>query len=70
MATLLPGNVEQVLLETVAKPGDQYGDDYGNIWQVHEDRDCLRLQIKDNPDAWLPYWTANFIRLPGLHRIT
>ncbi|MEE8057250.1 MAG: hypothetical protein V3T17_05370 [Pseudomonadales bacterium] len=66
---ILAGSVEQILIETAASSGEQYGDDYGNIWQVHEDRDGLRLQIKDNPDAWIPYWTANTIKLPGLHRI-
>lgn len=65
----LEGCIEQVLIETVAKPGDTYGDDFGNCWEVHEDRDGLRLQIAGNPDAWIPYWTANAIRLPGLHRL-
>jgi hypothetical protein len=69
MSGILEGNIEQVLMETHAKSGDRYKDDFGNLWTVHEDRDGLRLQIKDNPDAWIPYWTANTIKLPGLQRV-
>lgn len=65
----IAGNIEQVLEATQAEAGDHYADDFGNIWLVHEDRDGLRLQIKDNPDAWIPYWTASTIKLPGLHRM-
>lgn len=68
MSKVLEGNVEQVLLETNAKSGDFYKDDFGNMWIVREDRDGLRLHLKDDPDAWIPYWTANTIRLPGLQR--
>lgn len=70
MGFKLDGNVEQVLMETRAQPGDHYEDDYGNDWVVHNDRDGLRLQINDNPDAWIPYWTAMTIKLPGLHRVS
>ena len=70
MTFMIEGNIEQVLLETNAKSGDEYTDDYGNCWQVHEDRDGLRLHIKGYPDAWIPYWTATTIKLPGLHRIS
>lgn len=70
MARLIEGNVEQVLIESDAKAGDQFGDDFGNVWLVHEDRDGLRLEIKDCADAWIPYWTATKIRLPGLHLLS
>ena len=66
----LEGCVEQVLNETNAAPGDVYRDDFGNSWLVHDDRDGLRLEIKGQPDAWIPFWTAMSIRLPGLHRMS
>ncbi len=69
MAFKLEGNVEQVLLDTHAELGDRYSDDYGNRWIVHNDRDGMRLEIEGNPDAWIPYWTAMTIKLPGLHRV-
>ena len=66
----LEGNVEQVLLASEAQQGDRYSDDYGNNWVVHDDRDGLRLEIDGHPDAWIPYFTAMRIRLPGLQRIS
>ena len=69
MAFKLDGNIEEVLIETKASAGDHYMDDYGNDWVVHEDRDGLRLQKADNPDAWIPYWTAVIIKLPGLRKV-
>ena len=67
--TPLQGSVEQVLLNDDAQPGDHYRDDYGNDWEVHDDRDGLRLQFHDIPEVWIPYWTAMYIKLPGLQRI-
>jgi hypothetical protein len=61
--------VEQVLVATNAEPGDRYSDDFGNHWVVHDDRDGLRLEIEGHPDAWIPYFTAMKIRLPGLQRL-
>ncbi len=69
MPNKLEGNIEQILTETKAKAGDHYGDDFGNDWIVHDDRDGLRLEIDGKPDAWIPYWTAMSIKLPGLHRL-
>ena len=65
----LSDSVEKVLFQTSAQAGDHYSDDFGNDWLVQEDRDGLRLQINDRPDAWIPYWTAQTIRLPGLHKM-
>jgi hypothetical protein len=67
--TPLEGSVEQILLNDEAEPGDHYRDDYGNDWKVVDDRDGLRLQFEDEPDVWIPYWTAMHIKLPGLQRI-
>ncbi len=67
--TPLEGSVEQVLLNDEAQAGDHYRDDYGNNWEVHDDRDGLRLQFHETPEVWIPYWTAMYIRLPGLQRI-
>lgn len=61
--------VEQVLVTSNAEPGDRYSDDFGNYWVVHDDRDGLRLEIEGQPDAWIPYFTAMKIKLPGLHRL-
>ncbi|NHN40024.1 hypothetical protein G8764_22280 [Pseudomaricurvus alcaniphilus] len=68
MTFKLDGNIEEVLIKTKATAGDHYRDDYGNDWVVHDDRDGLRLQKADNPDAWIPYWTALTIKLPGLQK--
>ena len=67
--TPLEGCVEQVLQNDKAEAGDRYADDFGNDWEVHDDRDGLRMQIHDEPDAWIPFWTAMHIKLPGLHRV-
>lgn len=67
--TPLEGSVEQILLIDEAKVGDHYTDDYGNDWEVHEDRDGLRLQFHDERDVWIPHWTAMHIKLPGLQRV-
>lgn len=66
----IEGNAEQVLMDSKACAGDHYLDDWGNEWIVHDDRDGLRLQKEDNPDAWIPYWTMMTIKLPGLHRVS
>jgi len=68
MSQLL-NNIEQVLTETQAQHGDHYRDDFGNIWIVQDDRDGLRLELDGQPDAWIPYWTAMNIQLPGLQRV-
>ncbi|MCZ6828718.1 MAG: hypothetical protein O7F73_03890 [Gammaproteobacteria bacterium] len=68
MSKLLQGCIEQVLLQDDAMPGDQYTDDSGNTWTVHEDREGLRLEFHEEPNVWIPYWTAMHIKLPGLHR--
>lgn len=65
----IEGNIEQVLMDTNAKAGDHYGDDFGNDWVVHDDREGLRLEMSGNADVWIPYWTAMVIQLPGLHRV-
>ena len=65
----LEGSVEQVLLNDKAEADDRYADDFGNDWEVHDDRDGLRLQIHNEADAWIPFWTAMHIKLPGLHRV-
>jgi hypothetical protein len=67
--TPLEGCVDQILLNDKAEPGDHYSDDYGNDWEVHEDRDGLRLQFHEETDVWIPHWTTMHIKLPGLHRI-
>jgi hypothetical protein len=67
--TPLEGSVEQILLIDEAKVGDHYTDDYGNDWEVHEDRDGLRLQFHNERDVWIPHWTAMHIKLPGLQRV-
>ncbi len=53
--TPLEGSVEQILLNNGVEAGDHYRDDYGNDWEVREDRDGLRLQFHDEPDVWIPY---------------
>jgi len=70
MSQHVEGSVEQVLIETEAQAGDHYRDDFGNDWVVHDDRDGLRLASAHRPDAWIPYWTAMIIRLPGLQRMS
>jgi len=67
--TPLEGSIDQVLIIDEAKVGDHYVDDYGNNWEVHEDRDGLRLQFHDERDVWIPHWTAMHIKLPGLQRV-
>ena len=64
----LQNSVEQILEQSSARPGDQYMDDFGNCWVVHDDRDGLRLEHRDNDSAWIPYWTASVIRLPGFRK--
>ena len=65
--TPLEGCIEQILLNDNAKAGDHYIDDYGNDWEVHDDRNGLRLQFREEQDVWIPMWTAMHIKLPGLH---
>jgi hypothetical protein len=69
MGNILEGCIEQVLDADGAKPGDIYSDDFGNSWVVHEDRDGYRLEHTKNSSAWIPYWTASVIKLPGFHRV-
>ncbi len=69
MIKKLDGSVEEVLLNSNAQAGDHFTDDYGNDWIVHDDRDGLRLEINGHSDAWIPFWTAMTIQLPGLHRL-
>ncbi|CAA0100345.1 Uncharacterised protein [BD1-7 clade bacterium] len=69
MSQRIDGCVEDILLQQGAIAGDVFADDFGNEWVVQDDRNGLRLQIKDKPDAWLPFWTAMTIKLPGLHRV-
>ncbi len=65
----LSGCVEDILLANHAQAGDLFADDFGNEWVVQDDRNGLRLQIQGKPDAWIPFWTAMTIKLPGLHRL-
>ncbi len=64
----LDGCIEHILITDEAKPGDHYTDDWGNDWVVHEDRDGVRLEFKDEPNVWIPYRTAMHIKLPGFQR--
>jgi len=69
MDKILEGCIEQILTQDEAEPGYVYGDEFGNQWVVHEDRDGLRLEHHTNSSAWIPYWTASLIKLPGFRRI-
>lgn len=69
MTNKLEGCIEQVLEQQNAQPGEMFQDDFGNRWVVHDDRDGFRLENDQNDSAWIPYWTASIIKLPGFRRV-
>ena len=63
-------SIEFVLEQDHAEVGDRYIDDFGNVWLVDDDREGFRIHIEGQPDAWVPYWTARNIGLPGFRLLT
>ncbi len=66
------GSITQVLEEQKAQDEEVFIDDYEHKWIAERNRDGYSLNgiSEDNQNAWISYWTAFVVVLPGLKRFS